>query len=157
MKFTKTIFIKTRFFELKLYWNSLLASTQAAILIGIVATLLFSKQTEATTMCFVILLIDAIAMLFATLSGSSIETKDYNETKDTMNVTVESNTNKNDKSNNTVIKDSNKVINNKVGVPKEQHVVEKQEKKEEVENKSADETLQELFSNDDWKDFFNED
>jgi len=72
----KDITLYTGAFDLTIHWNASLVATHLAILVGVIATLIFAKQPEVVALCRLVLLIDVLVIGYSVLKGAYTETKD---------------------------------------------------------------------------------
>lgn len=93
----KTYKITTNLFELKIFWNGKLFSTQVCIGLGLLLLKLFSTSDAVSRMCTIFIILDIASMLVSLFIGASIETVDESKgevsndkpVKEDLDVTVE--------------------------------------------------------------------
>lgn len=161
----KLVTITTSFFKLQIRWNGAVVSTHAALFLGLILLSLFSKAGNMKTMCIAFAIFDVVIIFYLLFHGIKIETSEddnFTET-DTLDVSVNSNRQKNTQSQNNQRQGT---INNKVPTPNntatvqeaqqqsvptpEPATVQQQEPAEERRHITAVEDM----TDDDWADLF---
>lgn len=123
MKSKKVIHVKTNMFDLKIFWNGALVSSQVAIFIGLLLLRVFATTDGVKKLSVVILLLDLVALLFFLLNKAeiSIEEPETEQasvpSKETLDVNIEKKSKSKQETKEAPKRSKSNTINNKVPVP----------------------------------------